>query len=217
MFCKICGKEIEIGSRFCMHCGASLLCDNKSTDSQEQNNSPGCVDSQENYTTTKESLSTPPGEEEERNGCVTKVLMVFLLAIVISIVLFVLFSAEMDNHSSSGSSSNNSSIGSILGTNKRKATNNDILITFVVDKRIFENDRYYIKVQAQEEIEDLVVRIYFYNKDGKQLKTQDVSMGKVVPGNHYEFELTQSGMNPNDLDTTAKSSHSVLSGTVKEK
>ena len=60
-------------------------------------------------------------------------------AYMVWLVLFVLFSAEMDNHSSSGSSSNNSSIGSILGTNKRKATNNDILITFVVDKRIFEN------------------------------------------------------------------------------
>ena len=216
MFCKRCGKEIEIDSHFCKHCGASLLHNNESTDAQERSDSSDRIDSQEDYTTSKIDVSSIHNDGIERNGCVAKFLIFFLLTIVISIILFVLFSSEMDNHSSSGGSSNNSSIGSILGTKKRKATNNDILITFIVDKRIFENDRYYIKVQAQEEIEDLVVRIAFYNSDGKQLKTQDVSMGKVVPGNHYEFELTQSGMNPNDLDTTTKSSHSVLSGTVIE-
>ena len=97
----------------------------------------------------------------------------------------------------------------------RKATSSDIIVKFTLIPSIFSHDTYHMSLQAQEEIENLSLEIDFCNSSGRILKTDDLYVGKVVPGNKYEFTLDPSGMRPEDLDTVKSFSVRVVGGTVK--
>ena len=105
--------------------------------------------------------------------------------------------------------------GGGLGTTS-KATRSDLVINFtLIPGMIFNYDTYHMTLQAQEEITNLSLEIDFRNSSGRVLKTDELYVGKVVPGNKYEYTLDQSGMRPEDLDTVSSFIVRVDSGTVK--
>ena len=97
----------------------------------------------------------------------------------------------------------------------RNATRSDIIVKFTLIPSIFGHDTYYMSLQAQEEIENLSLEIDFCGSSGSILKTDDLYVGKVVPGNKYEFTLNQSGMQLGDLDTVKHFIVRVVGGTIK--
>jgi hypothetical protein len=71
-------------------------------------------------------------------------------------------------------------------------------------------------IQAQETIENLVLKIDYKASNGTTVKTKNIIIGKVVPGNEYRYELDQSGIDWDYLDKVSKFSYSIVRGTVKE-
>ena len=96
------------------------------------------------------------------------------------------------------------------------ADNSDIMVEFVSIPRILESDDYYMLIQAQEKIENLKIEVKYLSSSGRVLKTETIDVGKVVPGNEYRIELSQSGMDFDDIDKTSGISYRVVGGTIKK-
>ena len=69
-------------------------------------------------------------------------------------------------------------------------------------------------IQAQEKIEGLKLLVTFKDSKGQTLKSETINIGKIVPGNHYKFELSQTGVDPSDVDKTEKFSYEIVSGKI---
>lgn len=98
----------------------------------------------------------------------------------------------------------------------RNANSNDIYIDFIKIPYLSKADEYTIKIQANEKIKSLTIEIDFLDKDGIVLKTEEMDIGDITPGNVYTFTITQGGMNPGNIDKTEKFKYRVTNGYVIE-
>jgi len=203
MFCKNCGKEIEDDSKFCRYCGAALA------KSEEEAPTP------EDEAVKKESAED---ETTDKSGCgIAAILIIAVVVVIIGISVALSGTDTKGTSGSSGSSSSSSTGGSFWTPGTRSAKNDDVHLEITTIPGFFISDDFYrLELQAQEKITGLVLEIDFKNESGRVLKTETLNVGKVVPGNRYSFELTQSGMSADDLNTAEKFSWRVKSGTVEE-
>ena len=136
--------------------------------------------------------------------------VVFFVILSFAILMIILVSTNNDNVS------NNSTNNNIVVEKERPAEISDIIITFHSIDHIFETDEYYMKIQAQEEIINLKLSVDYKDSNGRILKTEIVNVGKIVPGNNYQFKLSLNGMDPSDLDKVSKFAYKILNGKVIE-
>ena len=197
MICKKCGKEIGDEFKFCGFCGADI---EKDVDKEALS---------EDLLT--ENVNVAENEEEEDRGFLIKLLGVCLLVLVVGIIIALCVSSFVEN----GLDDNKKDTPS-YGESKRYAKASDLVISFKRNDKLFENDEYYMIIQAQEKITGLELEIDYKTSGGKYIKTETVYVGKVVPGNQYRFELSQNGMDPSYLNKTEKFSYRVISGTIEE-
>lgn len=101
-------------------------------------------------------------------------------------------------------------------TSDRDAKNNDIDIDFVQVPYYSKADEYIVKIQANEKIKSLTIEIDFIDKDGKILKTEELDIGNITPGNIYTFTINQNGMHPDKIDKTKSFKYRVTKGYVIE-
>ena len=189
MYCKKCGKELSENSTYCNFCGTLLKTSNININQKEKSKSS--------------------------NKSVT---IIIILLTVFILIFFIKNNINSNNLSSSYSSSHSEiyNSSSTYKDNTRPAKLDDLLIEFTRISHLFEEDDYYMHLQAQEKIINLRLSVDYRAKDGRVLKTEIVNAGKVVPGNKYEFYLSLNGMNPSDLDKVSKFSYRILEGTVIE-
>lgn len=204
MFCNQCGKEIENDSRFCRHCGA------------EQASEPTLLNDGQAIDPTPQKTDKAPDGEESKGGCITAICWMVVIVTVVALIFAVLANISSERGgSSSGSSGSPGSSGSIF-SDTRAARSDDITVRITTIPGIFEPDTYYVEIQAQEKITGLKVDITFVNSSGRTIKTESINVGKAVPGNKYTYELDQSGVDADDIDTMKKFSWRVTAGTVEE-
>lgn len=96
----------------------------------------------------------------------------------------------------------------------QKATIKDIELDFYEIPSLGGNTKYGVVLQANEKIENLVIEIDFLDKNKKVLKTETLNIGKVTPGNVYKYEISQSGMEIDDLDKTKSFHTRVIEGNI---
>lgn len=101
-------------------------------------------------------------------------------------------------------------------TSDRDAKNNDIDINFIQIPYYSKADEYKVKIQANEKIKSLTIEIDFIDKDGKVLKTEELNIGDITPGNVYTFTINQNGINPDNVDKTKSFKYRVTKGYVIE-
>ena len=94
-----------------------------------------------------------------------------------------------------------------LITQKRDATTEDIFVKV-------ENKTLYI--QASDKIEDLVLKVRYLDKSGKTLKTEDIKVGNITPGNEFSYKLTESGIAFADIGKVHSYKIAVEEGKVKK-
>ena len=92
-------------------------------------------------------------------------------------------------------------------TETRNATNKDIIINV---------NNMTLSIQASEKIEGLVVKVNYLDKDKNILKTENVNVGNIAPGNTFQHTLTKSGMQVPDLDKLKSVTVEVIDGTIEE-
>lgn len=127
------------------------------------------------------------------------------IAIVIFIIIALLIGGIIAIYATiQGIEGNESPIIS-LGT--RDATNDDIIAN--VENRI-------LSIQASEKISNLVVEVKYLDKDKKILKTENINVGNIAPGNTFEYRLTLTGIQVPDLDKLKTFSIRVIEGTIKK-
>jgi len=200
MYCKNCGKEIADDSTFCSFCGIKQV-------AQADDIKVVHGVSDEKYTPSTEDNE----DEKSKVGClIIAFVAVFVVAVLIACVV-VLF-GEVDNGNSNASDYGSTSQKDYV----RDARSSDLIANYTKIDNWFEADDYYLKLQSQEKITGLKIKVTYMTSGGKTLKTEEIYVGTVVPGNEYKFELTQSGMDPDDLDKTSKFSLRVISGKVVE-
>lgn len=199
MYCKNCGQKIEDDSKFCNHCGVA-----------QKSKTEAITDTETEIETTE--------TKSNKIGCFTIFVVLFLLFAVCVVIVIANKDPKSSNVSSSSSSADKQSspIENIITPKTRDARNSDIVVDFTSIPKIFSADTYLLELQSQEEITGLVITIDFVNASGRTLKTETLNIGKVVPGNKYSYELNQSGMKPDDVDTVSGFSCRVTSGTVVE-
>lgn len=73
-----------------------------------------------------------------------------------------------------------------------------------------------ITIQASEKIKSLVIEVRFVDKDGRILKTQEIEVGNISPGNEFTYKLTRDGIQISDLDKINSFKIRVTSGTIEE-
>lgn len=73
-----------------------------------------------------------------------------------------------------------------------------------------------IEVQASEKIKELVIEVRFVDKNGRILKTQEIEVGNISPGNEFTYKLTRDGMQISDLDKINSFKIRVTGGTIEE-
>lgn len=198
MICKKCGGEIDNGVAYCPLCGAAQKTDAANTSSNLR--------------------------EESKSGCGFGFLVAFLVIAMLAVVVWGFANAGESGKTQGGNPSGNANPGSssqgssshFPSWTNRKAKNEDVILNFSVIPGIFEEDKHYVKVQAQEKITDLRLEISFLDAAGNVLLTQTINVGKVVPGNEYSYRLSLSGMAFKDLDSIKKYSWRVSGGTVEE-
>lgn len=89
----------------------------------------------------------------------------------------------------------------------RDATNKDIIINV---------NNMTLSIQASEKIEGLVVKVKYLDKDKNILKTENVNVGNIAPGNTFQHTLTKTGMQVPDLDKLKSVTVDVIDGTIEE-
>ena len=89
----------------------------------------------------------------------------------------------------------------------RSAKNKDIIINV---------NNMTLSIQASEKIEGLVVKVNYLDKDKKVLKTENVNVGNIAPGNTFQHTLTKNGMQIPDLDKLKSVTVDVIDGTIEE-
>ncbi len=158
-----------------------------------------------NYCRTEQK---PENNEEDDNVIRYLFLKIIVPILVVSVLIFIISAVLI------------LSIDDIeipdLNIDINNADNSDIMVEFVSVPRILESDDYYMIIQAQEKIENLKIEVKYLSSNGKVLKTETIDVGKVVPGNEYRIELSQSGMDFDDIDKTTKISYRVVGGTIKD-
>ena len=92
-------------------------------------------------------------------------------------------------------------------TETRNATNKDIIINV---------NNMTLSIQASEKIEGLVVKVNYLDKDKNILKTENVNVGNIAPGNTFQHTLTKNGMQVPDLDKLKSVTVEVIDGTIEE-
>ena len=190
MYCKKCGKEIPNDSKYCSFCGAL----------QDSIN----VEQKANIQNSNQNEST------NKNG-----LFVGMIVFVVIIIIFAVIVNAASNHNNSSQRQPVYS-SSKVQDDSRPAKLSDLIINFRRVSHLFEEDDYYMDLQAQEKITNLKMSVDYKSSDGRILKTETLNIGKVVPGNDYEFYLSLNGMNPSDLDKISKFSYRIVTGTVIE-
>ena len=193
MFCKNCGKEIDNTAKFCPECGAK----------------------QDTNKTIQEEYFNPDSKTSEKADSIFSAFKIPL--IIFAVTLFILICIGI-SYSDCGKNSNGSTSNrySSQQNNTRTARIDDIILTYSVVENLFENDYYYIYIQAQEKITNLKIKLYYKNAKGEIIKTEILNIGKVVPGNKYTYKLYQSDIDWDDIDKTTKFSYSIETGTVTE-
>ena len=73
-----------------------------------------------------------------------------------------------------------------------------------------------LSIQASEKIEGLVVKVNYLDKDKNILKTENVNVGNIAPGNTFQHTLTKSGIQVPDLDKLKSVTVEVIDGTIEE-
>lgn len=158
-----------------------------------------------NYCGTKQK---PKDNEDDDNVIKYLSLKIIIPTLVVAVLIFIISAALIP------------SIDKIelpeLNIGINNADNSDIMVEFVSIPRILESDDYYMLIQAQEKIENLKIEVKYLSSSGRVLKTETIDVGKVVPGNEYRIELSQSGMDFDDIDKTSKISYRVVGGTIKK-
>jgi len=188
MFCKKCGKEVDNDSLFCSFCGAELK---NSNESKEDN----AIITE----TDKKYVERP----KKDNG--DKIFLIIFLSVVAFLIIVALIAFSKDSNDGETSTSYNSQ-------KYNSVQLSDIIVSFERKTNYFESDDYFMYIQAQEKIEGLKLLVTFKDSKGQTLKSETINIGKIVPGNHYKFELSQTGVNPSDVDKTEKFSYEIVSG-----
>ena len=191
MFCNNCGKSIPDGSKYCNFCG----CEQALT---PQN--------------TKNALEVDDGEDTSSSFFIKLAFGIAISALIIIFLALAISDSIEDDRGNSNGSSNQST----TQDDTRDARTSDLLVSFKKNDNFFEHDEYYMIIQAQETIENLVLKIDYKASNGTTVKTKTINIGKVVPGNQYRYELDQSGIDWDYLDKVSRFSYSIVSGTVKE-
>lgn len=187
MYCKKCGKELSNDSIFCNYCGT--LQKTMNSEKKENNN--------------------PTAKKDD--SIIILVMSIIIIVVVLAIVVSTL---NQDNNKNKNNNNNNTS--SLVNDNSRPAKIDDLIIKFRKESKLFEEADYYMDLQSNEEIIELKMNVNYLSSADRILKTEVLNIGKVVPGNKYEFYLSLNGMNPSDLDKIDKFSYRILSGTVIE-
>lgn len=156
-----------------------------------------------NFSNNCEEATVKKDNTKKEEKDMTFFVIIFLLVSFL-IVAIVISCATMNDNSG----------GIIKDVFSKKATTDDITLDYYEIPSITGSDKYYVILQANEKIEDLVIEIDFLDKDKKILKTEEIEIGKVTPGNEYKFELNQSGMNFNQLDKTQSFRTRVTEGYI---
>lgn len=89
----------------------------------------------------------------------------------------------------------------------RDATNKDIIINV---------NNMTLSIQASEKIEGLVVKVNYLDKNKNILKTENVNVGNIAPGNTFQYTLTKTGMQVPDLDKLKSVTVDVIDGKIEE-
>lgn len=193
--CDNCKKDIEEKWNYCPNCGNSV----KTTQSNESEatNDENCNEKQDDVNSNNES-----------NGCLW-------IAIIILLAIIALFVSGAIAYQAINGGNDIDNIKNAI-TSDRDAKNNDIDIDFVQIPYYSKADEYIVKIQANEKIKSLTIEIDFLDKAGNILKTEELNIGDITPGNVYTFTINQNGMHPDKIDKTKSFKYRVTKGYVIE-
>lgn len=193
--CDNCKKDIEEKWNYCPNCGKSL----KTT----QNNKSE-VTNEENCSKNQDDINS----KNDSNGCLW-------IAIILLLAIIALFITGIIAYQTINEGNDIDDIKNAI-TSDRNAKNNDIDIDFVQVTYYTKADEYIVKIQANEKIKSLIIEIDYLDKNRNILKTEELDIGNITPGNIYTFTINQNGMHPDKIDKTKSFKYRVTKGYVIE-
>lgn len=188
MFCKKCGAQIDNDSEFCKSCGAK-----QNNESQERISTqkycsycgtpitneiicPKC----DNVVEAVNYKVEPPIKRKIRKT-ITTVFTIIMITAILSTVAIICKSLIGNNPGSSETESNQPEIF------KRNANINDLEISDTLNVKEIS---YVMYITPKTDIDDLQIKIKFYDKSDNLLNTITKTLGDVEKGKEYKCTIT---------------------------
>ena len=187
--CPNCQNEIQANARYCSFCGKEITKEEQSQ--QEKIEKDDII-----YTSNKKTLAI-------------SIASILLFAFII--FCFILAANNLNGIKPqmiiNGSNNNNTLL-------YRPATVDDIEANIIPVSSILKPTTYTLYLQANEEIENLELKITYYSKDGI-FAEKEIFIGKVVPGNNYIYDVTYPENKYFDVFSIKNVSYTILNGKIR--